>query len=100
MNPIPKNLETISGSIERITFHSEETGFCVVRAKVKRQRDLVTVIGSAACITAGEFIECRGLWINNKEYGIQFKAELLTVIPPTTLAGIEKYLGSGLSYGN
>jgi len=94
-----KNLETISGSIERVTFHSEETGFCVLRTKVRGQRDLVTIIGSAACVTAGEFVECRGSWVNNKEHGIQFKAEHLQVIPPTTLDGIEKYLGSGLIKG-
>lgn len=99
MNFIPKNLETISGSIERVTFHSEETGFCVLRTKVRGKRDLVTVIGSAACVTAGEFVECRGAWVNNKEHGIQFKAEHLQVIPPTTLEGIEKYLGSGLIKG-
>jgi exodeoxyribonuclease V alpha subunit len=99
MNFIPKNLEIISGSIERVTFHSEETGFCVLRTKIKGKRDLVTVIGSAACVTAGEFIECRGSWINNKEHGIQFKAQHLQVIPPTTLEGIEKYLGSGLIKG-
>jgi exodeoxyribonuclease V alpha subunit len=99
MNFTHKNLETISGSIERVTFHSEETGFCVLKTKVRGQRDLVTIIGSAACVTAGEFVECRGSWVNNKEHGIQFKAEHLQVIPPTTLDGIEKYLGSGLIKG-
>jgi exodeoxyribonuclease V alpha subunit len=96
---IPKNLEILSGSIERVTFHSDETGFCVLRTKVKGQRDLITVVGSAACVTAGEFVECRGIWANDKEYGLQFKAEHLQVIPPTTLEGIEKYLGSGLIKG-
>lgn len=99
MNFTPKNLETISGSIERVTFHSEETGFCVLRIKVRGKRDLVTIIGSAVCVTAGEFVECRGLWVNNTEHGIQFKAEHLQVVPPTTLEGIEKYLGSGLIKG-
>lgn len=92
-------LEIIAGSIERVTFHSEKTGFCVLRTKVKGKRELVTIIGNAASVTAGEFIECRGIWINNKEYGIQFKAEQLQIIPPTTLDGIEKYLGSGLIKG-
>lgn len=99
MNYTLKNLETISGSIERVTFHSEETGFCVLKTKIRGQRDLVTIIGSAACVTAGEFVECRGSWVNNKEHGIQFKADHLQVIPPTTLDGIEKYLGSGLIKG-
>lgn len=99
MNSQSKNLETISGSIERITFHSEETGFCVLKTKVKGQRDLVTIIGSAVCVGVGEFVECRGVWVNNKDHGIQFKAEHLRIVPPTTLEGIEKYLGSGLIKG-
>ena len=99
MHPINKNLETIKGSIERITFHSEESGFCVLRAKVKGKRELVTVVGKAVCINVGEYIEGQGLWINNQEYGLQFRAENLKTLPPNTLAGIERYLGSGLIKG-
>lgn len=99
MNLYPPNLEAIAGTIERITFHSEETGFCVLRVKVKGKRELVTVVGKAAGINAGEYIECQGIWFNDKEYGIQFKAESLKSSPPTTLEGMEKYLGSGLIKG-
>ena len=91
--------ERLSGAIERVTFHSEASGFCVLRVKVKGHRDLVTVIGSAASVTPGEFIEAFGLWVNDKTHGLQFKAEQLKVVPPTTLEGIEKYLGSGMVKG-
>ena len=91
--------ERLSGSIERVTFHSEESGFCVLRAKVKGQRELITVIGSAASITPGEYIECIGIWTNDRTHGLQFKANLLKVVPPSTLEGIEKYLGSGMVKG-
>lgn len=89
----------MSGSIERVTFHSEASGFCVLRVKVKGNRDPVTVIGSAASVSAGEFIECQGAWINDRQHGLQFKAKELKVVPPTTLEGIEKYLGSGMVKG-
>jgi exodeoxyribonuclease V alpha subunit len=89
----------LSGSIERVTFHSEASGFCVLRVKVKGNRDPVTVIGSAASVSAGEFIECQGAWINDRQHGLQFKAKELKVVPPTTLEGIEKYLGSGMVKG-
>ncbi|MBP1751816.1 MAG: recombinase RecD [Geobacteraceae bacterium] len=91
--------ERLSGSVERVTFHSEESGFCVLRAKVNGQRDLVTVVGSAASITAGEFIECVGDWYNDKTHGLQFKATQLKVVPPSTIEGMEKYLGSGMVKG-
>ncbi|ANA39439.1 recombinase RecD [Geobacter anodireducens] len=92
-------VERLAGSVERVTFHSEESGFCVLRAKVKGQRDLVTVVGSAASITPGEFIECIGVWHNDRTHGLQFKARQLKVVPPSTVEGIEKYLGSGMVKG-
>lgn len=92
-------VERISGSVERVTFHSEESGFCVLRIKVKGKRELVTVIGSAATITPGEFVECVGTWHNDKTHGLQFKTTHLKTVPPSTLEGIEKYLGSGMVKG-
>nr|MCH9793665.1 ATP-dependent RecD-like DNA helicase [Planctomycetota bacterium] len=92
-------MEQLQGAVERVTFHSEATGFCVLRTKVKGNRDVVTVIGSAPMITAGEYIECRGIWINDKTHGLQFKADYLKAVQPTTLEGIEKYLGSGMVKG-
>jgi len=41
----PHPLEHLTGAVERVTFHSEETGFCVLRVKVRGHRDLVTVVG-------------------------------------------------------
>jgi len=55
-------LERLHGSVERVTFHSEASGFCVLRIKVRGQRDLITVTGSAASVTPGEYIECLGIW--------------------------------------
>ena len=52
--------EILTGSVERITFHNAENGYCVLRAKVRGQRDLVTVIGHTAAIGAGEHIEVSG----------------------------------------
>ncbi|MDR2549821.1 MAG: ATP-dependent RecD-like DNA helicase [Desulfobulbus sp.] len=92
-------VERFSGSVERVTFHSEESGFCVLRVKARGQRDLVTVIGNAAAITPGEFVECVGSWHNDRTHGLQFKAQRLATIPPDTLEGIEKYLGSGMVKG-
>jgi exodeoxyribonuclease V alpha subunit len=92
-------IERLTGSVERVTFHSEETGFCVLRVKVKGHLELVTVIGSAASITPGEYIECIGVWTNDRTHGMQFKSTQLKVVPPTTLEGIEKYLGSGMVRG-
>ena len=64
--PTPDPRERLSGSIERVTFHSEESGFCVLRVQVKGRRELVTVIGNAATVTPGEFIEALGVWVHDR----------------------------------
>jgi len=91
--------ERLSGTIERVTFHSPESGFCVLRVTVRGQRDLVTVVGSAAAVHPGEFLESTGHWINDATYGRQFRAAELRIVPPSTLEGIEKYLASGMIRG-
>ena len=91
--------EHLAGSVERVTFHSEESGFCVLRVKVRGQRDLVTVVGSAASVTPGEYLECQGVWVNDRQHGLQFKALSLRAVPPSTIEGIERYLGSGMVKG-
>jgi len=91
--------ERISGTIERVTYHNLGNGFCVLRVKARGQRDLVTVTGHAAAIGAGEYIEVIGRWLNDRNHGLQFKADRIEATVPTTLAGLEKYLGSGMIKG-
>ena len=98
-SPSTHPTEQLTGAVERVTFHSEETGFCVLRVKVRGHRDLVTVVGTAATITPGEYIEGQGGWVTDRTHGLQFKTQALRVVPPSTLEGIEKYLGSGMVKG-
>jgi exodeoxyribonuclease V alpha subunit len=91
--------EVLAGSIERVTFHNAESGFCVLRIKARGHRELVTVVGHAAEISAGEWVTVSGTWVNSREHGQQFKAAFLRSSPPTTSEGIEKYLGSGMIRG-
>jgi exodeoxyribonuclease V alpha subunit len=91
--------EEISGVIERVTFHNDESGFCVLRVKVRGQREETTVVGSLPSVTAGEWLSAEGWWVRDKEHGLQFKASTMKTVPPTTAEGIERYLGSGLVKG-
>ena len=95
--------ETLSGTVERVTFHSTESGFCVLkvqaRAKGHFSRDLVPVVGHAPAVGAGEWITATGRWICDREHGPQFKADTLKVTPPTGVEGIERYLASGQMRG-
>jgi len=91
--------EVLAGLVERVTYHNVENGFCVLRAKARGHRDVVTVIGHAATIAAGEWITASGEWINDRTHGQQFKARFLRTSPPTSADGIEKYLSSGMIRG-
>src|ERR1700744_2263141 len=93
------SVEILAGLVERVTFHNEENGFAVLRVKARGKRDLITVVGHAAVISAGEFIQASGNWNNDCAYGLQIRARFLKAMPPTTIEGIEKCLGSGMIRG-
>ncbi|HOC58053.1 MAG TPA: ATP-dependent RecD-like DNA helicase [Verrucomicrobiota bacterium] len=97
--PSPAPPESLSGLVERVTFFNEENGFAVLRVRVKGHRDEVTVVGSLPAANAGEWVTAEGRWVRDREFGLQFRAELLRSAAPTTREGIEKYLGSGLVKG-
>ena len=91
--------EVLAGLVERVTYHNAENGFCVLRAKARGHREMVTVVGHAATIAAGEWITASGEWVNDRTHGQQFKARFLRTSPPTSVDGIEKYLSSGMIRG-
>src|SRR5674476_1669984 len=91
--------EEIAGLVERVTFFNDESGFAVLRVKVRGQRDLVTVLGSLPSVSAGEWLTANGWWVRDKEHGLQFKAQALKADPPTASEGIERYLAGGFVKG-
>jgi exodeoxyribonuclease V alpha subunit len=97
--PTGEPAEVLAGLVDRVTFHNAENGFCVLRVKARGQRDLITVLGHAPVISAGEFVQASRSWINDRTHGVQFRASFLKAVPPTTTEGIEKYLGSGMLRG-
>ncbi len=94
-----RHAESLSGLIERVTFFSEENGFAVLKVKAKGHRDQVTVVGSLPSVSAGEWVTAEGHWVQDREFGLQFRAGMLSSTAPTTKEGIEKYLGSGMVKG-
>ncbi len=87
--------ETLTGLVERVTYHNPENGFAVLRVVVKGRQDLVTVVGSTTSVSAGEHLEATGKWVVDREHGQQFKADELKTTHPASAEGIEKYLASG-----
>ena len=97
--PHPSDREVLAGLVERVTYQNAENGFCVIRVKARSHRDLVTVVGHAATISAGEWITASGDWVNDRTHGQQFRARFLKTSEPTSAEGIEKYLSSGMIRG-
>jgi len=98
-HPAAEDREPLSGLVERVTYHNVENGYCVLRIKARGHKDLVTLVGHAASVSPGEYVQASGRWEQHREHGPQFRAAFLRAAPPTTLEGIEKYLGSGLIKG-
>ena len=92
-------MEILSGVVERITFCNEGNGFSVIKIKSKGFAELVTVVGNLAAVNVGATVRVKGEWKFDSKYGRQFNAVEYYETVPATVAGIEKYLGSGLIKG-
>ncbi|MFN0119939.1 MAG: ATP-dependent RecD-like DNA helicase [Blastocatellia bacterium] len=91
--------ESMSGSVERVTFHNAENGWTVMRFLLPGFEESVTVTGNFSSISPGESLRLTGYWTTHAQYGDQFRAVDYQVTRPATVAGIQKYLGSGLIKG-
>ncbi|WP_347277685.1 ATP-dependent RecD-like DNA helicase [Oculatella sp. FACHB-28] len=85
--------------VERLTYHSQESGYTIARLKAPRTSELVTIVGNFANIQAGQTLQLHGTWREHPKYGQQFQVVQYRETKPATLTGLEKYLGSGLIKG-
>lgn len=92
-------MDTLQGSVERITFYNAENGYTVLRLHVPGSLELVTVVGNLPEVQPGESLKLTGAWQQHPKHGKQFKAEHCDQVLPATIEGLKKYLGSGLIKG-
>lgn len=92
-------MEYLSGIVERITYVNEESGYTVAKIKSKGFHDLVTIVGNMPAFHVGALVALKGEWKVDSRYGKQFVVQHCEEKIPATVAGIEKYLGSGLIKG-
>jgi exodeoxyribonuclease V alpha subunit len=91
--------EIIQGSVERVTFTNEESGYSVIKVKVSGRKQAVNVVGNFVSVTPGEVLRMEGSWGFHPRFGEQFKVERYETTVPDSMQGIGKYLGSGLIKG-
>ena len=105
-------MDTLTGSVERITFYNPENGYTVLRLRPEHQTGmhaapksslsfdgLATVVGNLPEVSPGEHLRLQGLWDKHPKHGSQFKVEVCEQTLPATVAGIQGYLGSGMIKG-
>lgn len=100
------HMETLTGSVERITYYNEENGYSVIRLRPDRhisigldREGLATVTGNLPQLIPGEYLRLNGQWTNHPVHGLQFTVETCEQALPATVGGIRRYLGSGLVKG-
>ncbi len=95
----PEETRELTGQIERVTYNDAESGYAVLRIAVKGYPDLVTAVGTIASPAVGEVLNMRGVWMEHPRFGSQFKIIEYRSFAPSSVKGMEKYLGSGLIKG-
>jgi exodeoxyribonuclease V alpha subunit len=95
----PETSATLQGIVERLTFVNEENQYVVARLQVPDLPGAATIVGNLPSLTPGETLRVHGAWIQHKKYGPQFQVERFERVVPSTVAGITRYLGSGLIKG-
>jgi hypothetical protein len=96
----------LAGLVERVTYQNAENGFCVIRVKARGHRDLVTVVGHAAVISAGEWITASGDWTTTVARGEKKGATGGRPIyahassPPSGVSRAFETLSQGSNYGS
>ena len=97
-NQIPNEAASIHGLIDRVVYESENDGYCVLKI-INDQKSSITLVGHCAHPQIGQSIKAQGTWIENAQYGKQFKADHLTLTLPKTKQAISDYLSSGVIRG-
>lgn len=93
---------TVEGEVVRVTYENDETGFRVLRVAVdgrdpRAEPDVW--VGTFPSAIPGSRVRATGRYVRDPKHGDQLKVETLLTIAPSTLDGLEKYLGSGMVPG-
>ena len=102
-------MTTLTGVVERITYHNPENGYTVLRfspdfAPGEKPPGvgldgLLTVVGLLPEVAAGERLSLEGDFTTHPKHGLQFKVSGVRKELPVSKGGIERYLGSGMIKG-
>ena len=93
-----KELEKITGAVERIVYQNKENGYAVVEIETG-EAEFETIFGTLPYIAEGELIAAYGSFVNSPKYGRQFRVEQYEKQLPQSEDMMIKYLSSGTIKG-
>ena len=91
-------MEELLGTVEKFLFKNEENGFSVFVIHDSKNQQ-TTVRGYVPGLFEGQNIELKGSWTFHPKFGKQFESQHFSVIAPSSVKGLKKYLGSGMIKG-
>ena len=91
-------MEKLEAVIDDIVFQSDDGMFCVLRVENKANGCFSAVYHGTAPYL-GENVVMEGEWTEHARFGKQFNAATLSVVQPTSVVGIERFLASGAVKG-
>ncbi len=108
----------VEGTIQRITYSSQETGYTVARIKMdkcsgfvmpasgkkptsgkKTNDSLITVTGKFPEMAVGQQWKCEGSWTKHKTFGPQLVATMAEEVRPSSSGDLIAYLCGGATKG-
>ncbi|MCL2362153.1 MAG: ATP-dependent RecD-like DNA helicase [Defluviitaleaceae bacterium] len=100
----------LTGIVENIVYHNEDNGYTVftifcedIPLTLANYQDdddkIITCTGHFPDLREGENLQVIGSFVNNPRYGWQLAVSHAQKTAPSSLAAIEKYLGSGVIKG-
>lgn len=92
-----EQLLEMTGSVEQVIFRNDKNGYSIL--EMNNGEELITAVGTMPFVSVGEELHIVGRWVNNPNYGTQFKVEAYERSKPATSAAILKYLSSGAVKG-
>ncbi len=97
--PGPGGAVSVEGEVARVTYENDKNGFRVLRVTVAGRAEPEAWVGVFHAVPPGTRVRATGRYERDKKHGEQLKVETLITVAPSTLEGIERYLGSGMVPG-
>lgn len=91
----PSARQTLTGTVETVTYHDPESGYCVLRVKLNDRMDTPTLVGRAVAVAGGQNFVADGAWVFSEKYGKrQFHSETLQLFLPDSEKELIRYLST------